>query len=746
MSFSKEIDTIKYNYGSQSSIFVPGESYGVAEKISDFWIHENKFFFETGLTDLLKGTFSLEFFENDTIRLKYYRYGAENRFEEHLNKLSGVKPEFKEDENQYLFVFGEYEIKLPKKEFDIIVSRKGKKVFSLYKRLGYNFFEKYLAPHMGFRTIKNHIAYPFITFDLQNDENIYGLGEKYKTFEKRGIKSETLSQSTNIVCSTDISYSSIPLIYSTRGYAVLVNSGFKTHFEVGSYATDALSIMSEESCLDMFIFLDESIKGLITKYTALTGRISDLPDMGYGVIISRLYYNNTEEALGEIKAAKEHGFPMDIVGIDPKWLKLRYTKTCNFNFNDEAYGTAREFAQKTREMGVETSLWLNTNVQGDDTEYFKTCWEKGYLVKDKDGNPLPAEIGPALIQEPAYAIDFSNPEAYKYWQDNVRKLITEDGIRFFTADYGGGVSRKGVLHNGRSGREMKNFSQWLYPKALFEVMEEELGKGNALLYRRPGFIGAHRFAGKWGGDSFARYQEMQNQVRAGLSLAVCGEFMWGMDLGGGYRGKPTNDLTIRWNQAGAMFPFTRFHGIGRREPWYSSEEATENAKKYLNLKRTLLPYYKHYENLSKQNGLPIIRGLVLEFQKDRFARKIEDQYMIGEKIMVAPVFDQDVEERQVYFPEGNWIDFETNQKFEGGRVYTVSAPLLRLPIFVKEGTVLPMFKTADFNLDHSSKQEIQLKVFGDVDTKGEYVFNLNNIKHTLSYEVKSGKLSFDIKK
>ncbi|WP_026389471.1 TIM-barrel domain-containing protein [[Acholeplasma] multilocale] len=731
-------EMLKHSFPIKERIFDPAFNYAVASRISDIWTFENSLFIETTLSNLQKSTMEISVLENGIVHLKYtQKHWQKNRFEDHLNKgLSEVKLDYVvtddkielnlSNDEKMIFIKNPFRIKL--------LNSKGETKFATNNREGYMLFENYLNPPLGWKIEGDNDRKPFMSFNIENDEKLFGLGEKFRPLVKNGVESVIFNSDNSCVANNDLAYNGLPLLYSTNNWGILVNTGHKTTFEIGSPVTDAFSFKSEEECLDLYFFTAKDMKGMISQYTELTGRINGVPDEGYGIWLNRLYYHNREELFTEIRNAKKYGFPLDVITLDPKWLNERYVKSCNFEYNTKAFGDFKQLFKDVHDEGLDMCFWMNPYIQGDGGEAWEYLSSNELLVKSAKGGFAHPWTGTETYQENNFLVDFSNPKAYQWYKDQIKKLF-ELGLRYVKPDYGDGLPEDAVLFNGKDGEDFKQYYTYLYTKCAYEAGEEFFGPGQTVVLCRPGYIGTQKFVGKWSGDSASSFNELKNHMNAGLSLSLAGEVVWGTDITGF---KPTDELTtdlyVRWTQFGMLTTLTRYHAMGKREPWYYGEDAIRNANKYAQLKKTLLPYYKMLELEAIRTGIAPLRPMVLENQEDSIAMKIDDQFYIGESLLVAPVLKEGARSRQVYLPEGEWYNFfDKSVKYQGKKLYTIECGLDEILMFVKDGSVIVQFEKGDYNFKNIDEQTLILNEYGnikDIDIE----FAINNKHQKIKYK------------
>ncbi|WP_128008656.1 TIM-barrel domain-containing protein [Mycoplasma sp. ATU-Cv-508] len=529
---------------------------------------------------------------------------------------------------------------------------------------------------------------------------IYGLGEKFRPFVKNGVESVVWNSDSSCLTNHDLAYAGVPLVYSSKNWAALVNSGFQVDFEIGAPTSDALSILCHEEFLDLFLLTGSSIKDCVSHYTLLTGRIKGVPDLAYGTWLNRLYYHNVNELWEQIKLAQKNAYPLDVITLDPKWLKDRYVKSCNFTLNESAFGNFAELISQIKKANLEVCFWINPYIQADGGAAWKYLNKNNLLLKNHEGQLAHPWTGAETQQDNNYIVDFTNPEAYHWYKEQIKRLF-DLGVRFVKPDYGDGVPKNAFFNSRQFGSAMRQWFIYLYLRCCYEASLEYFGDGQALIFARPGFIGTQKFVGKWSGDSYTDYAFLKTHLWAGLGAALAGHVIWGTDIGGFAGPSPSEDLYQRWTQFGMLTPLSRYHGIGAREPWLFSGQTYQIALRFAHFKRSLLPYFKICEQAAVDKGWPIIRPLVLEFQDDKIAQLIDDQYLLGSQIMVCPVLTANTQSRQVYLPEGEWYLWGQHENaYQGQRLITLDCPADQSLIFVKGGSLVVTIKETGFKMGH----------------------------------------------
>jgi len=526
------------------------------------------------------------------------------------------------------------------------------------------------------------------TLSLRADEQLYGLGESFAQLNRRGSRVTHWSRDTYGTNTTPLTYMAVPFWLSTRGYGVFVNHTSRAVYEMGAPSQLACSFRVEDPYLDYFVIHGPRMRDVLERYWGLTGQGTVPPLWSFGVWMSRCMYRDAEQVRDVVERLRALDIPLDVVNIDPRWLEGRKhheRDACDFVWDERAFGTPEEFLGWLGEHHVRLCLWENPYVWRD-TEMYQEGFERGYFATDENGEPI-ATLDNA---REAVVVDFTNPDAARWWQDKHRPYLRA-GVSAFKTDYGEGVPANARFSNGTTGIETHNVYPLLYNRAVFEVIEEE--RGEAIVFGRSGYAGSQRYPLNWVGDTQCTWDAMAAALRAGLSLSLSGIPFWSHDIGGFWnnvnlaRG-PDPELYIRWAQWGLLSSHSRFHGVRGREPWWYGEEAIETVRRFAQIRYRLLPYLWSSANQSVERSLPLVRPMVLEFPDDPTCQHIDSQYMLGPSLLVAPVFEPGGRVR-VYLPAGRWHDFWTEETVEGPCWREVTMPLDRLPVYVRDDSLLP---------------------------------------------------------
>ena len=601
-----------------------------------------------------------------------------------------------------------------------------------------NVDQKYKAVPTGFTVgADGKVSDAFETMYLYCDETFYGFGEKFTGFNKRGQKItiwQRDAQSTN----SDISYKGMPYLMSSQGYSILLNTYTRSHFNMGANSAVSYTFETEDPYLDYYFFGNRDYKGLLEDYTALSGRSPMIPRWAFGFWMSKMSYMNREEVEETVEKMERFGMSADVIHIDG-WLDTMSPDGGGKDllaFDEKRFPNPEEMIASLKKKGIHLSLWMFPYVQKKamwgrsdrTTEQYLYMKERGFLVKRPDGEPYtfsPGE-GDAAGMGVA-ALDFTNPELVAYLTERVARLMRM-GVGVIKTDFSEEIPEDAVFWDGSTGLAAHNKYTLLYAKTIYEASraaKEAMGE-RALLWGRSGFAGSQNYPANWAGDSSAAKNNLAAILNGGLSMGMSGISFWGFDIGGFYhcdeegkRVMPPDEEYIRSVQMGLMAPLSRSHGQETpREPWFYSKEAQKAFLAVNKLRYRLLPYLYSTAYETHWRGLPMMRAMLLEFQGDLTVRQLSTQYMLGESLLVAPVFDQQI--HHIYLPAGSWVEFETGNRMPGGRWIVSEKKLDKIPLYLRENRMIPTLLEAPMHIGEENFR--RLRVVMNVTDRMEQVY------------------------
>jgi alpha-D-xyloside xylohydrolase len=576
---------------------------------------------------------------------------------------------------------------------------------------------------------------------LTPDEHLYGLGERFTRLDQRG-EQITLWDTDAWGTTTEASYKYVPFLQSSRGYGLFFHTPAALAMQLGTPSARAARVSVDEEMLDLFVIFGATPKEILTRYTQLTGRATMPPRWAFGTWLSRCRYENRSVVEAVAERARDEDVPCDVLHIDPAWLETP-NLSCDFVANETAFPDLAGMIRSLGERGFKVSLWELPYVSSAARRYREAA-EAGYFLRDDQGQPTPASFGPRLAGEHTHAIlDFTNPDARRWWQDQHRPWLRA-GVAVFKTDFGEGVPEQAHAFNGMTGSTLHNLFPLLYNAAVHEVITQETGRPG-MVWGRSGWAGTQRYPAQWGGDPKTDVWSMVSSLRGGLNLALSAPGIWAHDIGGFYGPPPSPELYVRWAEFGLLSPLARAHGTTPREPWEFGDEALTIFRRYAKLRVRLNPYLYTMAWEAHERGWPMLRPLTLEFPDDPIAGCIDDAYLLGADLLVAPIFSESREPvaRRLYLPAGEWVDFWTDERINGGRYITRTSALDTIPVYVRAGTLLPSGPERPF-IGDEVPDELTVDVYTGAEGMAQVVWDASGNASRLHLQRSRGGWKLDI--
>ncbi|QAY60208.1 alpha-xylosidase [Microbacterium protaetiae] len=537
---------------------------------------------------------------------------------------------------------------------------------------------------------------------IEPGERIYGLGERFGAFVKNGQTVDSWNEDGGT--SSEQSYKNVPFYISSRGYGVFVDDPGKVSFEVGSEVNSRVQFSVPGETLDYYVIGGPTPKDVLRRYTALTGRPARVPAWSFGLWLTTSFTASYDEktVTGFIEGMAERDLPLSVFHFDCFWM--REYQWVDFQWDQRAFPDPDGQLRRLHERGLKVSAWINPYI-AQRSPLFAEAAEKGYLLRRTDGSVWQWDMWQAGMG----IVDFTNPAATEWYVAHLERLM-DQGVDSFKTDFGERIPTEDVVwHDGSDPERMHNYYPWLYNEAVFGALERRRGTGDAVVFARSATAGTQQFPVHWGGDSDSTFLSMAETLRGGLSLAMSGFGYWSHDIGG-FEGTPDAGLFKRWVAFGLLSSHSRLHGSSSlRVPWEFDEEAVEVTRRFTNLKLRLMPYLARVAEEAHTDGIPMMRPMVLEFPGDRSGFDADTQYMLGDALLVAPVFAADGH-AEYYVPEGEWASLLHDDVVSGCRWLTETHGYDSLPLRVRPGTVLP-WGAVDDRPDYEWADGVSLRCF-----------------------------------
>ena len=609
---------------------------------------------------------------------------------------------FTEDADKYIYATERLSLHFSKKYWEMSIYQNGK-LLTKEQAFDTNVDNRWKQLPTGFKvnTFGESIS-TFEQFVLFSDEMFWGFGEKFTHFNKRGQKIKCW-QKDALSTNTEDSYKSHPYFTSSRGYSILLNTFTRSSFDMGASSWISYQMDSDDPVLDYIFLAEESrdYKRLLQQYLQITGQIPMIPQWAFGFWMSKCSYRSRKEIEDVMDEADRLGIGIDVIHID-NWQKPDMAGV--WEWDTERFPDPEGMIKELNKKNIHLSLW-NYPYLKEDSPAFKPLAERGFFVKNKEGQP-------AMFKSTADSVvlcacfDFTNPEFLEWYKERVKKIVSM-GVSVIKTDFSEAVPEEVVFHNGMSGCEGHNLLTYLYAKNIYIWMKEICEKRGEfpLLWGRSGYVGSHTIPAAWAGDSSSDKANHSAILQAGLGMAMSGVSFWGYDLGGfyntGYTGnekRPDVEDYLSSVQMGLWMPLSRAHGKTPREPWQYGDLALVKVKEWINFRHRLAPYLYHTACQSHLFGIPMLRPLVMEYPHDPVAKIQNLSYMLGDSLLIAPGFDR--EEYDLYLPEGQWMNIESKEVYEGRSFVPVECKSFAdggtsLLVFQKEGTSIPLLAQSE---------------------------------------------------
>lgn len=597
----------------------------------------------------------------------------------------------------------------------VLKIRKDKFGIKVFNQAGELIHEDYTKYALGWEGKKVRAWKSFL-----NTERFYGLGEKTGWLDKNGKRYQMWNHDTFVphVSDTDPLYQSIPFLISfnsQNSYGIYFDNSYKSYFDLGSEGQAYFSFWAEGGKLDYYFINGPSLKEVVSKYSQITGKMPLPPKWSLGYHQSRYSYypqSEVEELLADFRNKE---IPCDSFHFDIHYMDQYKIYT----WDRKRFPDPEAMLAKLNKNGIKPVTIIDPGVKKDpEYKLYQEGMENDYFCKYLDGKVFIDQVWPGDCAFP----DFTQTKVRKWWA-KLQKDFVEQGVKGIWNDMNEPAvfNKKDTMDNkvihqndGDPGthRQFHNLYGFLEDKATYQGLKESLENERPFVLTRAGFAGIQRYAAVWTGDNRSFWDHLKLAMPMLMNMGLSGITFCGTDVGG-FTGNSRGELLTRWTQLGAFVPFFRNHCEVRaihQEPWSFGPKYEKIIKKYIELRYKFITHIYNLFYQSSQTGLPMLRPLIMEFPLDENCQNLSDQFMIGDSILLAPVYQPDQKKRMLYLPKGKWFDFWNKKVYKGPKHLIVDAPLAKLPIFIKAGSIIPLNEKLNY-IGEKELESLNLNIF-----------------------------------
>lgn len=543
----------------------------------------------------------------------------------------------------------------------------------------------------GFVADEGAVSGTLFSFHAESNEHFFGTGERFGHLDLAG-KTVTLENTDGLGTASRKAYKNVPFFVSSGGHGVFIHSSAHMRLSFADISNRAVQGLIDDTRLDLFLIGGGTPERVIRNYRGLTGFSPELPLWSYGMWMSRMTYFSAEEVEGITKRLRAEGYPCDVIHLDSGYFSEDWV--CDWKFSEKRFADPKAFIKRLNDDGFHISVWQTPNI-GKENPLYGEAMENGYLPEVKQTDAM-LTMSDFSGQDFGGQIDFTYDKAVDWYKHLLRGLL-DLGVECIKTDFG----EKILLHGNfkeMSGVRLHNIYSLLYQKAAFEVTGEYTE--TPFIWGRSTWAGGQRYPLHWGGDTASTWDGMASSLRGGLQFGLSGYTFWSHDIPGFHglpefmNSWPAATLYLRWTQFGVFTSHMRYHGTTAREPWEFPETA-DQVRSWLRLRYALIPYLvqeaSFCTDIDHANGRPLMAPLLLDYPDDPTVWHIDDQYLFGRDILVAPIMNEQGT-RDIYLPEGRWIELYSGKELTGGRwLKQVSYPLAAFPLFIRSGAAIPYY-------------------------------------------------------
>jgi alpha-D-xyloside xylohydrolase len=536
-------------------------------------------------------------------------------------------------------------------------------------------------------------------------ERVYGLGERFGPLVKNGQSVDIWNADGGT--SSEQAYKNVPFYLTDHGYGVFVDHPGLVSFEIGSEAVSRAQFSVAGQVMTYLVIYGPSPAEILRKYTALTGRPALPPPWSFGLWLSTSFTTSYDEATVNsfVDGMTDRDLPLSVVHFDCFWM--REFHWCDFVWDAATFPDPPAMLARLKAKGLRICVWINPYI-AQRSALFAEGAENGYLLRRGDGDVWQTDQWQAGMG----IVDFTNPAAQQWFSDKLRALL-DMGVDCFKTDFGERIPTDVTWFDGSDPERMHNYYTHLYNETVFELLRAERGDGEAVLFARSATAGGQKFPVHWGGDCESTFVSMAESLRGGLSLALSGFGFWSHDIGG-FEGDPDPAVFKRWLAFGLLSTHSRLHGSDSyRVPWLFDEESVDVLRTFTRLKARLMPYLYGQARSASREGIPVMRPMVVEFGDDETCAHLDRQYLLGDRLLVAPVFTASGE-TSYYLPDGEWTHLQTGAVAHGPTWVRETCGFEEVPVYVRPGSVLAI-GARDDRPDYDYAADVTLRIYALTD-------------------------------
>lgn len=539
-----------------------------------------------------------------------------------------------------------------------------------------------------------------LSFECKADECFAGTGERFTKMDLSGHTFQLKNQDGQGV-NNRRAYKNIPFYLSSRLYGVFYHTSDYCKLSLADHSTRSVQFLADGPEVDAFLIGGATPERILYNYRSLTGFPTLPPLWSFGIWMSRMTYFSADEVQEICDRLRREKYPCDVIHLDTGWFRTDWL--CEWKFNPERFPDPKGFLTRLKNDGYRVSLWqLPYVAQG--AEQITEAKENRYiapLTKEQERS----EGSNFSTLDYAGTIDFTYPKATEWYKGLLKELL-DMGVVCIKTDFGENIHMDADYY-GMKPEQLNNLYALLYQKAAYEITKEVTGDG--IVWARAAWAGCQRYPLHWGGDSASTWDGMAGSVKGGLHFGLSGFGFWSHDVPGfhslpNFMNSPLDEkVYVRWSQFGVFTSHMRYHGSFKREPWHYPAIAPI-VKRWWKLRYRLLPYIMQEAKTATETGYPMLRALLMHHADDRTVWHIDDEYYFGSEFLVAPVMNSE-DRRDIYLPEGRWVNFFTGERHEGGRwLKGVEVPLELMPVYVREGAQIALYP--DVEVDCTDQMDL----------------------------------------